>query len=103
MMTKHIDERSPLISPNRKKKDQFDIENNAATEEEVDLEVHVGEMVWFEDAVTEGLRRLSRAWIFMLSMWYMSFVVKIGEIYFQQQIHFSYITSVSAVFIPMYV
>jgi hypothetical protein len=76
------DERSPLLSPQRK-----------ITMEE--------EASWFEDAVTVGLRRLCNAWSFMVSMWYLSFALKAGEIAFYQYIHAPRIARISVVFIPM--
>jgi hypothetical protein len=79
---KKFSERSPLLSPQRK-----------VTSEEED--------VWLEDAVTVGLRRMCAAWSFMIIMWYLSFVVKVGEILFKHHIHVSKITTISVVFIPM--
>ena len=79
---KKFSERSPLLSPQRK----------VTTEQEGD---------WLEDAVTVGLWRLCAAWTFMTCMWYLSFVVKVGEIVFQQHIRVSKVMTISVVFIPM--
>jgi hypothetical protein len=53
----------------------------------------------FEDAVTDGL--WSQSWTFMFVMWYLGIAVKMGEIIYQQHLQLSFITGVSAVFIPM--
>lgn len=80
---KKFDERSPLLSPLRKSSFVEDEEN------------------WLEDAVTVGMWRLCGAWTFMFAMWYISFLVRAGEIIYQQYLHVSFIARISVVFLPM--
>mmetsp|Transcript_19907 Transcript_19907/g.37038 ORF Transcript_19907/g.37038 Transcript_19907/m.37038 type:complete len:443 (-) Transcript_19907:98-1426(-) len=87
-MTEQKSERLPLLSPHRK----YGVDVDDEDEED-----------WFEDAVTEGIWRLCNAWTFMFGMWYLSFLVKIGEVVFRHHIHVSFVACASAVFVPMWV
>lgn len=71
------------------------------SEEDTKVEEEAREKDW-DDAVSIGMRRLCRAWMFVITCWYASVVVKLAEVYSDPLPRIGFLWGVSAVFFPLW-